>query len=101
MWDVVYCGPAVIVRPDGVQVKVKADLKSSSTGAFDDWMGWVTQTSPHKWPAIDPDAKYFLKFDGRCDSISFVGNDRPGRGKRFYLVGLGPRIIEAVATPVS
>jgi hypothetical protein len=95
MWDVVYRGPAVIVRPDGVQVKVDADLRSSTTGAFDDWMGWVTQTSGHKWPAIDPDAKYFIEFEDRRDSISFVNADRPRRGKRFYLVGLGPRLESA------
>ena len=52
----------------------------------------MKQTSGHRWAAIDPDAKYFLEFEGRRDSISFVGDRRPGKGKRFYLVGLGPRL---------
>jgi len=92
MWDAVYTGPAIIARPDGVRVRVDVDLRSVTTGAHDDWMGWVTQTSGHRWPAIDPDSKYFLEFEGRRDVISFVSDGRPGKGKRFYLVGLGPRV---------
>ena len=99
MWDTVYTGPAIIVRPDGVRVRVDADLRSVTTGAYDDWMGWVKQTSGHRWAAIDPDAKYFLEFEGRRDSISFVGDGRPGKGKRFYLVGLGPRLLSPDANP--
>jgi hypothetical protein len=82
----------VIGRPDGVRVRVKADLRSVTTGMYDEWMGWVRQTSAHKWPAIDPDAKYVLEFEDSRDLIAFVGDGRPGKGWRFYLVGLGPRL---------